>query len=73
MTVKDTIIKALFANTVVGDEGFTKHDILIWSQEIDSSIKDGANVGFSITALVNDRLVEVMNPEHKPIKYRRIK
>lgn len=73
MSVKEIIYKALRDNTSLGDDGFTKHDILSWAQEIDPSIKDGANVGFSINDLVNDGLVEVMNPEHKPAKYRRIK
>ena len=73
MSIKETVFKALRDNTTVNDEGFTKHDIFIWVQEIDPSIKDGANVGFSINALVNDGLIEVMNPEHRPVKYRRIK
>lgn len=73
MSIKKTIIKALLANTVVGDTGFTKHNVLVWAQQIDSSIKDGMVVGLSIMALVYDGFVEVINPGHKPVKYRRIK
>ena len=32
MSVKDVIYQALFDNTDIGDEGFTKHDILEWAQ-----------------------------------------
>ena len=72
MSVKDVIYQALFDNTDIGDEGFTKHDILEWAQEIDPNIRDGANVGFSITALVNDEYIEPMNPGKRPVYYRRI-
>lgn len=72
MSVKDVIYQALFDNTDIGDEGFTKHDILEWAQEIDSSIHDGANVGFAITGLERDGYIERMNPGKKPAYYRRI-
>ena len=42
MSVKDVIYQALFDNTDIGDEGFTKHDILEWAQEIDTVSKTEA-------------------------------
>lgn len=73
MTTKETVFRALCCNTFVGQEGFTKHDIFIWTQQIDSSISDGENVGRSISSLVYEGLIEVINPGHKPVKFRRIK
>ena len=47
--------------------------LFIWTQQIDSSISDGENVGRSISSLVYEGLIEVINPGHKPVKFRRIK
>lgn len=47
-------IRALTENTKVGQQGITKHDILVMMQSLDTSVKDGYVVGRAISHLINE-------------------
>lgn len=76
MNKKETYLKAMLEavkiSTKIGQDGITKHDILVMSQKVDSSIKDGECFGRLIGDLVKMAILVKTGKKGNANTYKRI-